>query len=450
MKYEESDRVELKREMVKDLDKEIIAFLNTHGGTIYIGVDDDGNVVGVPRELKDEYDEKISSILTNNIKPNCRSKVEFDYNDDVLVMNICEGDSKPYYLTEKGPKPSGTYIRVGRSKRPANDDEILAMIRESSGWLWEKEVSKNQSLHFSYLSIYFKGQDIPFDESKYLTLGFVNKDGKFTNLALLFSDENPIEVKFAKYDKNVDFLFKKEFTGSLCYIADQVIKQSEAFNITSAKIVSYQAARIEYVSYPGKSLREAILNAICHADYSFPSNIKVEFFHTHCRISNPGPIYKYTLEEVLAGQQSFRNPGVVRILYMLGFIENYGSGLTRIINAYDKSALKAELLNMEHCFIVNLPNLNPIATTGSGFESQNEPQSEPQSEPQNEPQKAELQQSIIDLIKSNPKITRKEMSALLGKSMSTIFRVLKNNPNIKYIGSSKNGHWEIAEDKKDD
>ena len=193
-------------------------------------------------------------------------------------------------------------------------------------------------------------------------------------------------------------------------------------------------------------VREAILNAICHADYSFPSNIKVEFFHTHCRISNPGPIYKYTLEEVLAGQQSFRNPGVVRILYMLGFIENYGSGLTRIINAYDKSALKAELLNMEHCFIVNLPNLNPIATTGSGFESQNEPQSEPQSEPQ----KAELQQSIIDLIKSKPKITRKEMSALLGKSMSTIFRVLKNNPNIKYIGSSKNGHWEIAEDKKDD
>lgn len=191
--------------------------MNTHGGTIYIGVDDDGNVVGVPRELKDEYDEKISAILTNNIKPNCRSKVEFDYNDDVLVMNICEGDSKPYYLTEKGPKPSGTYIRVGRSKRPANDDEILAMIRESSGWLWEKEVSKNQSHHFSYLSIYFKGQDIPFDESKYLTLGFVNKDGKSTNLALLFSDENPIEVKFAKYDKNVDFLFKKIYRIPLLY-----------------------------------------------------------------------------------------------------------------------------------------------------------------------------------------------------------------------------------------
>ena len=76
---------------------------------------------------------------------------------------------------------------------------------------------------------------------------------------------------------------------------------------------------------------------------------------------------------------------------MLGFIENYGSGLPRINNAYDQSALKAELLNMEHCFIVNLPNLNPIDTAGFGFELLSESQNEPQNESQNEPQKAELQ-----------------------------------------------------------
>lgn len=92
---------------------------------------------------------------------------------------------------------------------------------------------------------------------------------------------------------------------------------------------------------------------------------------------------------------------------------------------------------MFHC---NLPNLKPIDTARFGFELLSESQNEPQNESQNEPQKAELQKNIIELIKRNPKITRKEMSALLGKSLSTIFRILKNNPHIKYVGSSKNGH----------
>ena len=92
---------------------------------------------------------------------------------------------------------------------------------------------------------------------------------------------------------------------------------------------------------------------------------------------------------------------------------------------------------------MNFPNLNPIDTIGLGFE--------PQNEPQNEPQKTELQKRIIELIKSNPKITRKEMATKLDKSRSTIFRILKDNPYIKYVGSSKTGHWEIiVKDKKDE
>ncbi len=77
MKYEESDRVELKREMIKDLDKEIIAFLNAHGGTIYIGVDDNGNVVGIPDENKDIYDQKLSSMVTEGIKPSAKRTCYF-------------------------------------------------------------------------------------------------------------------------------------------------------------------------------------------------------------------------------------------------------------------------------------------------------------------------------------------------------------------------------------
>ena len=291
MKYEESDRIELKREMIKDLDKEIIAFLNTQGGTIYIGVDDNGNVIGIPQKLKDDYDEKISAILTNNIKPNSKNNVTFSYDEDnVLVINIKEGDSKPYYLTEKGPKPSGTYIRVGRSKRHATDDEILTMIRDSSGWLWENQVSNEQGLTFDELSRIAKKKRLDFGPHKFRNLKIINKDGKFTNLGLLVSDQNPIEVKFAVYDKNLDFKVKEEFHGSIVTISNDVLKYAELFNTTSAKIIPGQISRVETKSYPGASLREAILNAICHAEYFAPSNIKVEFFPDKVKITNPGNI----------------------------------------------------------------------------------------------------------------------------------------------------------------
>lgn len=95
-------------------------------------------------------------------------------------------------------------------------------------------------------------------------------------------------------------------------------------------------------SYSGASLREGILNAFCHADYFIRSNIKLEFFPNELKITNPGGIYKATLEDIMNGIQTYRNPGLVYILNKLGYIENFGSGIPRIVNAFLQSALKPE------------------------------------------------------------------------------------------------------------
>ncbi len=446
MKYEESDRVELKREMIKDLDKEIIAFLNAHGGTIYIGVDDNGNVVGIPQDLKDAYDEKVSSILTYNIKPNSRNRVTFSYNEDsVLEINVKEGNSKPYYLTEKGPKPSGTYIRVGRSKRPAADDEILTMIRDSSGWLWEKDKSPNQNLTFTTAEIYFNSKYIEFGKEKFLTLGIVDLNGNYTNLGYLISEECPIEIKFASYDEHLNFLKKKEFSGSIIKMADQVLEYAEMMNTTSAVIVPYQAQRIETQSFPGVSLREAILNAICHADYSFPSNIKIEFFRDKAQISNPGPIYKYSLSEVLRGQQSFRNPGLVKILHMLGFIENYGKGLKRIDEAYQNEKYKPILDNLEHSFIVELPDLNYFKAKNNGQDVINDVINVNNNVINHKNLSDE--DKIIEAIRKSPNIKQTKLAEIIGKSSRTVARVIESSARIRRVGSNRTGHWEIVDDK---
>ena len=142
MRYQESDKVELKRKITKDLDKEIIAFLNAEGGTIYIGVEDDGTIIGIDNNLRDDLDLQISSIVCDAIKRDVRSLVRHYFNEDnVMVIEVMKGDNKPYFLSSTGPRSNVTYIRVGRSKRQATDGEIISMIRDYSKTNWEDEIS---------------------------------------------------------------------------------------------------------------------------------------------------------------------------------------------------------------------------------------------------------------------------------------------------------------------
>ena len=365
--------------------------------------------------------------------------VFYFYEDGVLAIHVKEGDSKPYYLTEKGPKPSGTYIRVGRSKRPATDDEILTMIRDSSGWLWENQISNEQGLTFDVLTKFANRKNLVFNQSKYKTLKLMNEKGEFTNVGLLLSDQNPIEVKFAVYDKNMNFKIKKEFQGSIISIADEILNYSELFNDTSAKIIPGQISRVETKSYPGASLREGIINAICHADYSLPSNIKVEFFRDKVRIINPGNVYNSTLEAVLGGVQTFRNPALVNVLYKLGFIENYGTGLQRIREAYENEELKPEFKVIDRYFFLTLPNLNKNSYSFDANDAKNDAK--------NETQKI-LEEEIIDLIKNNNSISKIEMAMKTGKSKATIERLLKRSKVINHVGPKNGGYWEIVDENK--
>ena len=436
MKYEESDKVELKREIVKDLDKEIIAFLNTEGGTIYIGVEDDGTVVGIDCNLHDALDLQLSSIITDSIKMDARHLIRYYFNaDNVLVIEVMKGDKKPYYLSSTGPRSNGTYIRVGRSKRCATDGEILSMIRDYSQMRWEDEISSNQELHFSYAKLYFHEKNQEFNEDKYFPIGIKNSYSLYTNLALLLSDENPFVVKMACYDNVLNFKYKKEFSGSIIKITTDVLNQAEMFNVTSAVIPEIGGIRQDTKSYPGKGLREAILNALCHADYSMPSNIKIEFYADRVEITNPGGIYRYSIDDILLGIQSFRNPKLIAVLHRLGFIENYGTGIKRIHEAYPNNDIQSFLIDKRLWFRTVLPDLNYKKESLKDNVSQNVPQNVPQND----------LEKIIKSIKENPRITREELAAIIGKSVKTVARIIKDSKLINFVGSSKTGHWEIIE-----
>ena len=127
MIYQESSTVELKRQLNEDVKNEIDAFLNTKGGTLYVGVNDDGTILPfLSKREKDEIDLKIGNWIREAFFPVPYDLIRHDFNDDdVLVVEVKEGPDKPYYLREKGPKPSGVFKRVGSSIRRATEEEIL-------------------------------------------------------------------------------------------------------------------------------------------------------------------------------------------------------------------------------------------------------------------------------------------------------------------------------------
>jgi len=362
MEYIESNITELKLTVNDEVKTEIIAFLNSYlGGVIYVGVNDNGEIIKLSKKEKDLNESKIINWIRDEaIYPNCSEFVDFNYNDDgVLVINVLPGNSKPYYLKEKGPKPNGVYIRYGRNKSHASKEEITRMILESNKIFYENEISDNQKLTFKILKLKFEEKNLNFNEFKMVTSGFV-RDGKYTNLAFIFSDQYDIETKIGVYRglSRAEFKSKKEFNGSIIKQIDFVIDYCNLLNETRI-VIDGSPMRKEYDSYHEKAIREAILNCYCHRDYNKRSNIKIEFFDNRCEVISPGGFYGgLTLEDALKGIQSFRNKNLVKLLFKLGYIENYSSGIDRIFKEYEEDLYKPIIETSLNMFKVTFYNLN--------------------------------------------------------------------------------------------
>lgn len=213
----EDEKIEFKETFVPDIYKEVIAFANTDGGVIFVGVDDNGNPVGL--ENVDDTYTRITNGIRDAILPDVTMFINYTLEKEKIIkIEIGEGSYKPYYLRSKGLKPSGVYIRQGASSVPASQEQIRQMIKYADGDTFEKLRSLNQKLTFEFASQIFEKRGIPFNEEKYYQLGIKSPELKiFTNLGLLLSDQCTHTVKVAVFsdDDNTIFKDKKEFTGSL-------------------------------------------------------------------------------------------------------------------------------------------------------------------------------------------------------------------------------------------
>ena len=185
----ETENIEFKSQFTEEIYKEVIAFANTDGGVVYVGIDNDGNAVGLT-DVDKEY-ARITNGIRDAIMPDVTMFVRFTVQDNKVVrITVSEGTNKPYYLKGKGLKPSGVYVRQGTSSVSASPEQIRQMIKESDGDTFEENHPLEQELTFKAAQRAFTLYGVEFNSGKYRSLGITQKkNGIYTNLALLLSDQ---------------------------------------------------------------------------------------------------------------------------------------------------------------------------------------------------------------------------------------------------------------------
>ena len=355
----ETENIEFKAQFTEDLYKEVIAFANTDGGVIYIGINNDGEAVGIDKV--DENYTRITNGIRDAIMPDVTMFVKYTIQENKVVkITVGEGSYKPYYLKAKGLKPSGVFVRQGTSTAPASPEQIRAMIKESDGDTFESMRSMTQDLTFKSTKNAFTKYGIEFNKNKFRALGITHpNEDLYTNLALIISDQCTHTVKVAVFgdEAKTEFRDSKEFDGS---IFEQLEDTYSFLTLCNKKIATFKGLeRIEKADYPEAALREALLNALVHRDYSFSGSIIINVNDSEMEfISIGGLLPGLSPEDIKSGISQPRNKNLADIFHRLHLIESYGTGIRKIFNLYSKHSVQPRIEVTSNTFKIVLPNMN--------------------------------------------------------------------------------------------
>lgn len=415
----ENESIEYKREYVDDICKEVIAFANTNGGKLLIGVDDSGNPVGL-EDIDDTYTRVINTIR-DSISPDVTMFVKYSLSNGVISVEVSEGTAKPYYLKSKGLKPSGVYVRQGASSVPASTEQIRQMIKLSDGDVYETARSLEQDLTFSAAEKVFREHKIDFSSEKYPALGICSlSDNLYTNLAKIISDQCEHTIKIAVFadDNNTIFKAHKEFGGSVFTQLEEAFDYLMLCNQNPSTIVGIN--RIDKWDYPVEALREALLNAIVHRDYAFSGSIIINVNESCMEfVSLGGLVQGLSADDIRNGISQLRNRNLAEMFHRLNFIESYGTGIRRIFALYSDCKEQPEISVTSNSFKITLPNMNKCSA------------------PEKPHELTAQEQAILDYLDEHGEMTELNVQQLLGVKKTRAFNLiqaLKSAQRVEVVG----------------
>lgn len=423
----ETEQIEFKEIFVPEIKKEVVAFANSDGGTVYIGIRDNGQFVGL--ENSDFVMQQASNAIRDGISPDITLFTQLSFVSEdgkaALKIEVSRGTKRPYYLRDKGMKPSGVYVRQGTASVPASEDAIRRMIKETDGDSFENNRSLIQELSFTYLKKEFASRKIDFGMVQQKNIGIMTSDGIYTNLGLLLSDQCKHSVKLAVFQGTDKLVFKdrKEFSGSLLKQLEDTYRAIDFYNETKA---TFQGLiRNDERDYPTEAIRETLLNAIVHRDYSFSGSTFVNVYTDKIEfISLGGLVSGLSLEAVMLGASQPRNEKLAALFYRMRLIEAYGTGIGKIMSSYSKFTKKPVFENVDGAFRVVLPNRNYESVSVAKSSSATQP----------------AYQMIEAYLSQQKSATRKELETLLNLGTtrtSTLLKEMMELGTVVKIGSGK-------------
>ena len=436
MNFIESHRVEHKQFLTDTFEKEVVAFLNYHeGGIIYIGVDKDGKIVGC--QNPDETQLKIKDKLKHNISPSCLGLFEVILETieekSIIKIIIASGRETPYYIKKNGMSEKGCYIRVGSSSEPMSqtmiEDLFAKRVRNSLGNI----KSRRQDLTFEQLKIYYEEKGLKLNEKFASNLELLTDDGYYNYVAYLMADSNGVSIKVAKYagTNKVDLIENNEYGYcSLIKATKRVLEKLEIENKTAALITS--TTRKEQPLWNKVALREAVINAIVHNDYTTENPPVFEIFSDRIEITSTGglSIIK-NIDDFFSGYSNPTSRELMRIYKDLELVEHLGSGLNRILEAYDKDSFVIKQNYMKNIFYKNETPLDGVVSGGvNGVVSGGVTE-------------------LLEFIQTNPGLRANELSKHIDTPLRTVQRwlkQLKDENKIEFQGAPKTGGYVVIYD----
>lgn len=448
MLFRESETVELKEIVVDEIKKEIIAFANSNGGRLYIGVRDDGEVVGI--DDPDKVSLQISNMVRDAIKPDVTMFLHYETIEEagkkIVVVDIQRGTDRPYYLAKKGMRPEGVYVRQGYSSVPATDTAIRRMIKETDGDRFEVMRSLNQELTFEAVKKEFELRKVEFGPQQMRTLKLIDQDNLYSNLALLLSDQCVHTIKVAVFQGKDQMIFKdrREFSGSLMKQMNEVYDFIDFRNQTRATIEKLQ--RIDVRDYPEIAVRESLLNLLVHRDYSFSASAFIRIYEDRIEfVSIGGLMPGIELEDIMEGISVCRNQDLANVFYRLHLIEAYGTGMEKIMKAYEGMKEKPEIQTTKNAFKIILPNINAKYTLENS--SVWTTKTDTNSIMETEASLSEAEEKILEYVREHGVITKNDVISLLEVSASTASRTLRKmvkNSLLKQNGKARSTNYTIV------